>query len=310
MQSNKTKYLSTHIFKFFFIAFLFLLCRESSNLENQEINYQKSNTKDLVFEVKSKYSHIKIIDFQNIRTLLFVRDNGEEVVESQINPLSPEKLILNYTQNMFSFLLLRNNLPKDVLLVGLGGGGMLHFKNFYFPEISMDTVEIDPKIIEIAGKFFFIKSSKNNTIIEEDIQKYLKTNKKLYDIILMDAFLKPSVNTDETGISLSMKTNEFYTLIKNNLNGNGIVVFNINFHTNWKKDIQGIQSNFRYTTIVQKKTSGNTILFASDSNWNSESDRKKMAEWIDSDRKPNFSFKDLTSYFKNTEEVLSKENEF
>src|SRR5437764_7334017 len=34
-------------------------------------------------DVKSEYSHIKVTRTDNVRTLWFVRDNGEEVVESQ-----------------------------------------------------------------------------------------------------------------------------------------------------------------------------------------------------------------------------------
>jgi spermidine synthase len=95
--------------------------------------------------------------------LCFVRDNGDEVVESSIDLIHPEYLQLKYTQAMFAGLLLNKKLPLKTLLVGLGGAGMPHFSSHYFPEIEMKIVEIDPEIIKIAKNHFMIteKISKN-----------------------------------------------------------------------------------------------------------------------------------------------------
>jgi len=53
-------------------------------------------------------------------------------------------------------------------------------------------VEIDGKVVQLAEKYFDVHTRKNTHIFTEDAFKYLKTNKNLYDVIYMDAFLKPS----------------------------------------------------------------------------------------------------------------------
>ena len=54
------------------------------------------------------------------------------------------------------------------------------------------------------------RTQKNTKIITEDAFKYFKDNKTRYDVIYMDAFLKPSEGTDATGQPLRLKTTEFY----------------------------------------------------------------------------------------------------
>ena len=44
----------------------------------------------------------------------------------------------------------------------------------------------------------------------------------------MDAFLKPSENTDLTGALLAMKTEDFYKNLQKKLTRKGLVVFNLN----------------------------------------------------------------------------------
>ena len=47
-----------------------------------EIAIAESPYGQLEFDVTSEYSHIRLRKRQNVRTMLFVRDSGEEVVEA------------------------------------------------------------------------------------------------------------------------------------------------------------------------------------------------------------------------------------
>lgn len=251
----------------------------------------------LVKEIYSNYSHIKIVDYGTLRSLLFVRDSGEEVVESTLDISSPQTLFLLYTQKMFASFLI-GDMPKKVLLAGLGGGSMVHFTNYYFPKIQMDIVEIDPEIIKISKEYFALKENKMNKIILADIYQFLKNSKNSYDVIFMDAFLKPSENTDSTGINLKQKEKEFFDNLKKNLSPKGVVAFNINYHKDYKQDIQIIKENFPNIYIFQKERAGNIIVVCS-----KERERyslefmKKRGEKIDKEHKPNFSFLNLTNAY-------------
>lgn len=256
------------------------------------------NRKQLKSEVRSKYSHIKIYDEDGKRFLCFVRDNGDEVVESKIDLIHPEFLELKYTQAMFGAFLILPKLPKKTLLVGLGGGGMPHFLYHYFPDITMKIVEIDPEILNVSKKFFFLPEKISKNVIIEDIYKHLGTNNESYDMIFMDAFLKPGKETDETGIAFKFKEKAFFELLKSRLLPGGMVVFNINHHNRYKSDLDSISMYFPNTYVVHRKGSGNYILIASTSKEKIDKARRfKMAEWIDLDRNPNFSFKELSNDF-------------
>src|SRR5436309_2619866 len=143
------------------------------------------------YTVKSDYSRIRVTREGNVRTLWFIRDNGDEVIESQQDLARPHELLLDYTRFMFLSYLFRPKQEK-VLIVGLGGGSMVHFLKHYDPKVKVDVVEIDPAIVKLADKYFGVRTGGNITIHTQDAFQFLKTTKDKYDVIYMDAFLKPS----------------------------------------------------------------------------------------------------------------------
>ena len=80
----------------------------------------------LEFDGTSDFSHIRIRRRGDVRSMLFVRDTGEEVLETQINLRQPHVLQFEYLKFLFASYLFRDP-QQDVLIVGLGGGGMVHF---------------------------------------------------------------------------------------------------------------------------------------------------------------------------------------
>ncbi|MBM3997855.1 MAG: hypothetical protein FJ303_27495 [Planctomycetes bacterium] len=192
---------------------------------------------------RSKFSTIKITREGQVRTLWFVRDNNEEVIESQVNLDSPYDLLISYTRYMFMSYAFRPKQEK-VLIVGLGGGAMVHFMKAYDPKCKVDCVEIDPKIVEVADKYFGVRSDDNVKIITEDAFEYFKRTEAKYDVIYMDAFLKPSSKTDSTGVPLRLKTIQFYRDLQKKLTPDGMVVFNINGHDEMESDVKNIRDAF------------------------------------------------------------------
>jgi spermidine synthase len=197
----------------------------------------------LELDTRSDYSRIRIRRLNNTRTLLFVRDTGEEVVESKVNLDRPHDLLVTYTQYMFLSYLFQPKHEK-VLLVGLGGGAMVHFLKHYDPKVKVDVVEIDPAIGRIADKYFEVRSEGNVNIMIKDGFEHLRKAEEKYDIIYMDAFLKPSRDTDSTGVPLRLKTIKFYKEIQERLTPGGMVVFNINGHDELDDDLKNIGEAF------------------------------------------------------------------
>jgi spermidine synthase len=251
-----------------------------------------------IYSVKSKYSTIKIRDYGSIRSLYFVRDNGDEALESSIDTAYPHELFLLYTQTMFASFLISES-QEELLLIGLGGGSMVHYINHFFPKTNLDIVDIDPEILNISKKYFALNPNPKTKIYIEDAFSFISKTPKKYNIIFMDAFLKPSSETDSTGIAKKFKEKEFYKNLKSKLKENGLVVFNINSNETLSEDIEKIREEFNHIYKFQKNQSGNLIVIAS---MNKEKISKdailKKAKLFDEQKKANFSYIDISSYQK------------
>ena len=76
---------------------------------------------DVEHEEVSEFSRIRIRRNGDVRAMTFVRDNGDEAVQSRINLSAPHTLVSPYARGMFGSYLYQPN-PQRVLIVGLGGG--------------------------------------------------------------------------------------------------------------------------------------------------------------------------------------------
>ena len=204
-------------------------------------------------EATSDYSHIRVRRQGSMRSMNFVRDNGEEHIQTIWNVKRPYELVTHYSRLMFASYLFMPQ-QKRVLIVGLGGGSMVHFYEHYDPDVKLDAVEIDAKVVELAGKYFDVRTQKNTKIITEDAFKYFKEDKTLYDVIYMDAFLKPSEGTDATGQPLRLKTAEFYKGLRQHLTPDGIVVINLNVHQGTDDDVATIRGAYPQTYTFRART--------------------------------------------------------
>jgi spermidine synthase len=213
-------------------------------------------------DVKSDYSRIRVTRDKNVRTLWFVRDNGDEVVESMVNLDRPHDLIVDYTRYMFLSYLFRPKQQK-VLIVGLGGGSMVHFLKHYDPKVKVDVVEIDPQVVKIAAKYFGVRTGGNVNIMTRDAFEYFKKADAKYDVIYMDAFLKPSKDTDTTGVPLRLKTIKFYKEIQKRLNPGGMVVYNINPHPTVEDDVKNIRDAFPQAYVYILPEDGGLVVVGS-----------------------------------------------
>jgi spermidine synthase len=217
----------------------------------------------LEFDAQSDYSHIRLRRKENIRTLLFVRDTGQEVAETFLDLGQPHRLLTDYTRMMFMSYAFQPK-PEKVLIVGLGGGSMVHFLKKHDPDVSVDVVEIDSSIVQIADKYFGVRTEGKVHVITADGIKYLtETTAASYDVIYLDAFLKPSADTDSTGVPLRLKTVQFYKDVQKALKPDGLVVFNLNPHAGTRDDVTTIYSAFPQVYLYRLTDSAGYVAVAS-----------------------------------------------
>lgn len=167
-------------------------------------------------EVESLYNHIKISDINGTKYLSTGNSRGVQSIS-----IPPNGIMNNYLDYFaLSPSLLHSEESHSVLLIGVAGGTVIKQLNQFFPgKVKIDAVEIDPKMIELAKKYFELSDAEANIIVGEGRQ-YVATTEEKYDVVLVDAF-----STDLFAPSHLM-TREFFEQVKSILNPEGVLVFN------------------------------------------------------------------------------------
>ncbi len=111
----------------------------------------------------------------------------------------------------------------DVLILGMGTGTYATQCNRYFDGFNIEGVEIDEKITDLARKYFELPENINVTTY--DGRAYLNAIDKKYDVIMVDAY-------QDITIPFQMSSVEFFELVKEHLNDDGIIIVNMNMRGN------------------------------------------------------------------------------
>lgn len=219
---------------------------------------------ELEHEEESPFSRIRVRSDGEVRALTFVRDDGEEVVQSRLSLSAPHTLLAPYARAMFASYLEQPQ-PRRVLIVGLGGGVMVRFLTHHEPEALIDAVEIDPVVVRLADEYFGVRPGGNVRIHTADAVAFVESTTERYDLILMDAFLRPSSDTDSTGVPSRLKTLEFLGHLKRALAPGGVVAFNVNEHASIADDIAAVRAAFGPVAVYRCPPASNKVVIAGES---------------------------------------------
>lgn len=111
---------------------------------------------------------------------------------------------------------------KDILILGMGTGTFATQCMKYYPEAEITGVEIDQSITDLAHEYFALPEDVN--VVTYDGRAYLNADQKKYDVIMVDAY-------QDITIPFQMSSVEFFTLVKDHLKENGVMVMNMNMHS-------------------------------------------------------------------------------
>jgi spermidine synthase len=217
----------------------------------------------LEHEEVSAYSRIRVRRDGDVRTLTFVRDNGQEAVQSRVDLTAPHILQSPYARGMFASYLYQPH-PRRVLIVGLGGGAMVRFLTQHEPQVRIDAVEIDPAVVRLADQYFDVRSGGNVRVHTADAVKFVESIEDRYDVILMDAFLRPSSDTDTTGVPTRLKTLAFLGRLKQALAPGGVIAFNVNEHAGVADDIAAVATAFGHAAVYRCPPADNKVVIAAE----------------------------------------------
>jgi len=175
---------------------------------------------NVVHEERSLYRNIIVDETHDLRCLKF-NTKSSQTSQSCMYKNNPDKLVFNYTKLTFASLLVTDN-PKNVLIIGLGGGTLSNVIHALYPAAKIHNVEIDPAVLKVARNYFNFIENDAVTSSVQDGRIFIKRaaiKKQKYDWIILDAF-----NGDY--IPEHLLTKEFFEEVKSVLAEGGVIAAN------------------------------------------------------------------------------------
>lgn len=180
-----------------------------------------SNAKTEFIDVDTHYNRVWIREGVDPPTgkqirLMIIGTEGESAMF-----LDSDELVFPYTKFFRIARHFKHDLKRSLMI---GGGGYSYPKDYLrlFPEATIDVVEIDPKLTELARRYFNLRDNPRLKIFHEDGRTFLnRTNTEPYDVIFGDAF------SSYYSVAYQLTTKEAVSRIYENLSDDGVAIVNI-----------------------------------------------------------------------------------
>lgn len=168
----------------------------------------------VIFQADSVYHHIVVAEDNVARYLRFDRS-----FQSGMYLADPFDSPFLYSAYAHLGLIFQPH-PRRVLVVGLGGGSIQ--KRFWrdYPELTVETAELDPLVVMVARRFFAVPDDPRLPVAVQDGRQFLLRTTRRYDMIILDAYFADS-------IPFHLTTVEFMRLVRSRLAPGGVAVSNI-----------------------------------------------------------------------------------
>jgi len=168
-----------------------------------------------LYETESAYNYIQVVKVGNETQLVL---NEGQAVHSVYDPTSV------YTHAYWDEVLLARYFgsgrsPRRVAVVGLAGGTIARELTAIEGPVSIDGVELDPKIVDVGRKYFAM-TEPNLRVTVADGRYWMATQAGQYDLILVDAYRQPY-------IPFYLTTKEFFEQAKKHLAPDGVLAVNV-----------------------------------------------------------------------------------
>lgn len=163
-------------------------------------------------------SHYTVVDTIYNGRPIRVLSMGPSGFQSGVFLDGSHELVFGYTQRMAG--LVAKAPHKDRILI-LGGGAFTlpDYLARAHPNIQIDVVEIDPKLVEVSQQHFFYSSPSNVHVIAQDARAYVAQSDTTYDLILVDTY-------SDINLPFAVTTEEYTSHLKDRLTPRGSVLVN------------------------------------------------------------------------------------
>ena len=203
------------------------------------------------FTYDSPYAHYIISQTGTVVEMRHLRKRTHWL-ESAVDLKDPLRPVVPYTAAMFCGDFFKTP-AKQVLMIGLGGGGFNRLFAAVYTQTTLQTVEIDPMALELAKKHMGFVESDRSRVAILDGRQYVKRTPEKWDWIILDAFHGGYV-------PFHLKTSEFYAQIRKALVPDGIMVSNLHSGTAlYESDVKTLLASFPQVAIFHVPDRSNLI---------------------------------------------------
>jgi spermidine synthase len=196
---------------------------------------------------------IEIVEEGGVRVLQI----GGNAIQSAMRLDAPDRIELDYVRAMMVFLLFRPD-PREVFMVGLGGGSMARFIHQRMPQTRVTVVEINPGVVTAARRYFhFPEEDARLEIVIGDGAEVVPQRPASCDVLVVDGFVNGSPAKD-------LCTRSFYDSAFAALRPGGVMVANFMSDDKRIETYCGrIEESFRRNpTLLLAEEEDNVVAFA------------------------------------------------
>jgi spermidine synthase len=171
----------------------------------------------VLYETQTPYQELEVTQINDTRTLYL-----DDQQHSAMDVDRPTRHVFEYTRYFHLPYLLADD-PDDIdRVLFIGGGGFTGPKRFVEEyDATVDVVEIDPEVIDVAKRYFAVDESHERlNIYQGDGRRYLRETNRSYDLIVLDAYKKDKV-------PFQLTTVEFFELAESRLSADGMLYANV-----------------------------------------------------------------------------------
>jgi spermidine synthase len=179
-------------------------------------------------------------------------------IMSRIDLGRPLHLLGIYTRAMLATLMWTPD-ARRICHIGFGGGRIPMVLHHYFPELVIESTEIDGEVVRLARRWFGIRPDQRMPVYIEEGRSFLAQQPETvrYHSILVDCF------TGSGQHPYSLSTREFYELTRSHLAPGGVVATNLDgSDPMFEQKVATIQASFAH--VWRYATEGANVCFGTD----------------------------------------------
>jgi spermidine synthase len=204
----------------------------------------------LIYETQDEFGPIRVLENSDERLLSF----GDHDEQSKMLKASPHIPQHTYVQAMLLVLLFSR--PRSAIVLGLGGGALLHSLRRFDAAIKLTAVELRSEVITLAKRYFQLPVGKKLNLIHQDANLFLaRGDHKKVDVIFADLY-------GSDGVDAGQLSEVFIARCADLIKADGFLVLNCWKEHSHNRALLGFLQGHFSDIYASLTSSGNWVIFA------------------------------------------------